>query len=678
MFEEWRRLQRRPRGYVTDAAVIVFEAPRVANHISNAELLWGDKFEMPDQLAVAGRGEEQTRGLAGMLTFLTLGLVVAALYFAREVLVPLALAVLLSFLLAPAVRLLRRLRAGRVTAVGLTVVVAFLAIFAFGGVVAEEISLLGPHLPEYQHNIEVKLRALPRAIPLQHWAAELRQVTTVWKRSESATATSAGPSSDSTTSSAEVAKPLPVQIELPVLTPLQLAETVVGPLLQPLAMAGLVIVLVVFMLLEREVLRDRLLRLAGAGDLHRTTEAMNEAAQRVSRYLTSQLAVNAVEGTLIGIGLAIIGIPNAALWGILTLLLRFIPYLGIVIAAFFPMALAFAVAPGWSLLVWTAVLYIGIEMIVANLVEPRLYAGTTGLSSVAVLVAAVFWTWLWGPIGLLLSTPITACLLVLGRHVPQLRFLDVMLGSEPVLTPDESFYQRLLAGDPEEATEQAEEFAKEHSIDEFAEQVAIPVLARAQADSDHGVLPPERRETVKNGFAKILENLFDDSVIEDPTTEGGARGLESGFIVCLAGRNELDEAAAMLLASLLRARGHRAYVFAVDSAGALGGHRVALRDAAVVCLSLISTASAARARHIVRRVRRRAPRARMIVGFWGLGETNAPPAETLPITSADAIATTLAEAIADIEAQVPAPPPLASAAGEEPRSAGGARRAHAG
>ena len=634
---------------------------------------------MPDQLAGAGsgRGEEQTRGITGMLTFLTLSLVVAALYFAREVLVPFALAVLMSFLLAPAVRLLRRLRAGRVTAVGLTVVVAFLAIFAFGAVVAEEVSLLGPHLPEYQHNIEVKLRALPKAIPLQHWADELRRVTMVWRRSETAPTTPTASSPDSTATAAEPAKPLPVQIESPEVTPLQLAETVVGPLLQPLAMAGLVIVLVIFMLLEREVLRDRLLSLAG-GDLHRTTEAMNEAAQRVSRYLISQLAVNAVEGTLIGIGLAIIGLPNAALWGILTLLLRFIPYLGIVIAAIFPMALAIAVAPGWSLLVWTAVLYIGIEMIVANLVEPRLYAGTTGLSSVAVLIAAVFWTWLWGPIGLLLSTPLTACLLVLGRHVPQLHFLDVMLGSEPVLTPDESFYQRLLAGDPEEATEQAEEFAKERSIDEFAEQVAIPVLARAQADSDHGILPPERRETVKNGFARILENLFDDTVLEDPSNEGDTTRPESGFIVCLAGRNELDEAAAMLLASLLRARGHRAYVFAVDSAGALGGHRVALRDATVVCLSLISTASAARARHIVRRVRRRAPRARIIVGFWGLDATNAPPAETLPITAADAIATTLAEAIADIEAQVPALLPLASAAGEEPRSAGGALRAHAG
>ena len=302
-------------------------------------------------------------------------------------------------------------------------------------------------------------------------------------------------------------------------------------------------------------------------------------------------------------------------------------------------------------------MFVGIEAIVANIVEPYLYAGTTGLSSIAVIIAAMFWTWLWGPIGLLLSTPLTACLLVLGRHVPQLTFLDVMLGSDPVLTPDETFYQRLLAGDPEEATEQAEEFAKEKSLEEFAQEVALPVLVRAQADSDRGILPPERRATVKDGFARILENLFDDSVIDsDAAPEAGAIAVDSGFVVCLAGRNELDEAAAMLLASLLRARGHHAYVFPPDSPAALGGHRVALRDAAVVCLSLISTSSAARARHIVRRLRRRAPRARIVAGFWGLGGGDAPAPDTLAITSADAIATTLDEAIAEIEARLTALP----------------------
>jgi predicted PurR-regulated permease PerM len=637
---------------------------------------------MADRLppsAGGSRVEVQPSERSGILTFLTAGLVIAALYFGREVLVPLALAVLLSFLLAPAVHWLRHLRAGRVTAVALTVLVAFQIVVGFGAVVVEEMSLLGPALPEYRHNIESKLRALPKAIPLDRVAAALHQVTAELKRSQKPRPAPASSPSGTGAPMAEQAKPLPVEIEPAELTPLQIAQSVIGPLLQPLGTAGLILVLLVFILLEREDLRDRVLRLAGVGDLHRTTEAMNEAAQRVSRYLLSQLSVNAVEGILIGVGLAIIGIPNAALWGILATLLRFIPYLGIVIAACFPLALAVAVDPGWSLLAWTGLLFVATELVVANVVEPWLYAGSTGLSSLAVIIAAVFWTWLWGPIGLLLSTPLTACLLVLGRHVPQLRFLDVMLGSEPVLTPDETFYQRLLAGDPEEATEQAEEFAKERSLDEFAEEVAIPVLARAQADSDSGVLPAERRAMLKEGFATILENLFEDAVVEaDPASEGGVGRPENGFIVCMAGRNELDEAAAMLLASLLRGRGHAAYVFAADSPAALGDRRVALRDAAIVCLSLISTGSAARARHVVRRARRRAPRARVVLGLWGHDRGAAPSEDARAATSADATATTLAEAIAAIEERMAAAlPPAATAVGEA-RSPDQEMRAQAG
>jgi predicted PurR-regulated permease PerM len=626
---------------------------------------------MADPLAsspVRRSGEIPPPGLAGVLTFITLGLVVAALYLAREILVPLALAVLLSFLLAPAVHWLRHLRAGRVTAVAVTVLVAFQIILAFGVVVGEEMSLLGPALPEYRRNIESKLHSLPKAIPLDRVAAVLHQITTELKRTQTASP-APSPRSGARPATVEQAKPLPVEIQSPELTPLQIAQSVIGPLLQPLATAGLVLVLVVFILLEREDLRDRVLRLAGVGDLHRTTEAMNEAGQRVSRYLLSQLSINAVCGVLIGIGLAIIGIPNAALWGILAMLLRFIPYLGIVIAACFPLALAIAVDPGWALLAWTALLFVVTELTVANVIEPRLYAGSTGLSSVAVIIAAVFWTWLWGPVGLLLSTPLTACLLVLGRHVPQLRFLDVMLGSDPVLTPDETFYQRLLADDPEEATEQAEQFAKEKSLDQFADEVAIPVLARAQADSDSGLLPAERRATVKEGFAKILENLFEDSVLDaDVASEDETGGSENGFIVCMAGRNELDEAAAMLLASLLRARGHATYVFPADSPAALGNRRVALRDAAIVCLSLISTGSPARARHIVRRLRRRAPHARIVLGLWGYGAGDAEVADAVAATAADAVATTLAAAIAAVEEARAAAAAPASVVGVDARS----------
>lgn len=625
---------------------------------------------MADQLPGAGWGrrEDQPGGLTGLLTFMTLAVIVAALYFGREVLVPLALAVLLSFLLAPAVHWLRHFRVGRVAAVGVTVLVAFLAIFAFVAVVTEEIALLGPQLPEYQYNLESKLRALPQAIPLQRLAGALHQAAAELQQSEKPAPKSApAPGPSRTKASAEPASPLPVEVVQPELTPLEIAQTVVGPLLQPLAMAGLVIVLVIFVLLNREELRDRVLRLAGSGDLHRTTEAMNEAAYRVSRYLLSQLSVNAVEGTLIGLGLVVIGIPNAALWGILVMLLRFIPYLGIVIAACFPMALAIAIDPGWWLLAWTAILFVTVEVIVANVVEPWLYAGSTGLSSIAVIIAAVFWTWLWGPIGLLLSTPLTACLLVLGRHVPQLQFLDVILGSEAVLTPDETFYQRLLADDSEEATEQAELFVKDRPLEEFFEEVALPVLARAQADSDRGVLPPERRATIKEAFATILENLFEDTVIDDePAAEGSAAAQEEGFVVCMAGRNELDEAAAMLFAGLLQARGHAAYVFAADSPAALGGRRVALRDADILCVALVSTSSPARARHLVRRLRRRVPQARIVLGFWGLRVGDWAAEEARNASSADAVVTSLADAIADIEPHLrprasatPAPQPLA-------------------
>ena len=293
-------------------------------------------------------------------------------------------------------------------------------------------------------------------------------------------------------------------------------------------MAGLVIVFVVMILLEREDLRDRLLRLAGRRDLHRTTVAMDDAASRISRYLLRQLVVNVCCGLPIGFGLALIGIPNAALWGIFAALLRFLPYLGIVIAACFPVALAVAVDPGWMLLVWVILLFVGIELVVANLLEPWVYAASTGLSSVALIAAATFWTWLWGPIGLLLSTPLTVCLVVLGRHVPQLEFLDVMLGNEPVLAPDETFYQRLLANDPEEAAEQAEEFLKERSLAEFFDEVAIPALLRAQVDSDDGTLSPERRLMIKEGIRAMLEDLSDDAsrATAPPSTRLGRSSRE--------------------------------------------------------------------------------------------------------------------------------------------------------
>ena len=354
---------------------------------------------------------------SSFLTVLTIGLVVAFLYFARDVVIPITLSILLSFLLAPAVRWLRRWHLGRAPAVTLTVLIAFLALLGFAGIIVQEVSSLAEQLPEYRLNLEAKIRSLPELVPgggvfgrltsmVRELGLELKQTQT-----QNSMPTSGRPAIGASPS--EPTKPVPVEIRRPEFEPLQIVQGIVGPLLQPLAVTGLVIVFVIMILLEREDLRDRLLRLAGR-DLHRTTVAMDDAARRISRYLSRQLVVNACCGVPIGFGLAIIGIPNAALWGIFAALLRFLPYLGIVIAAGFPFALALAVDPGWTLLVWVILLFVGIELVVANLLEPWVYAASTGLSSVALIAAATFWTWLWGPIGLLLSTPLTVCLVRSG------------------------------------------------------------------------------------------------------------------------------------------------------------------------------------------------------------------------------------------------------------------------
>ncbi len=595
-----------------------------------------------------------------MLPILTAGLVVAFLYFARDVIVPITLAVLLSFLLAPAVRGLRRLGMGRVAAVTFTVLLGFLAILGFAAIVVQEASSLAEQIPEYRYNIEVKVRSLKEVTlggrVFHRVASMFRDLGKELKQTETQISTPADRGSAIGTSSVEPTKPLPVEIRQPELEPLQIAQSLIGPLLQPLAMAGLVIVFVIMILLEREDLRDRLLRLAGRRDLHRTTLAMDDAAQRVSRYLLRQLVVNGCCGLPIGFGLAVIGIPNAALWGIFAALLRFIPYLGIVIAACFPVALAVAVDPGWMLLVWVILLYIGIEIVVAYLLEPWVYAASTGLSSVALIAAATFWTSLWGPIGLLLSTPLTVCLVVLGRHMPQLEFLEVLLGNTSVLAPDETLYQRLLANDPEEASEQADEFVKERPLAEFFDEVTIPALLRAQVDSDEGVLSPERRTVIREGVRAMLDGLSDDVADGVPTSEDTASSEIEGSpdIVCVAGRNELDEAAAALLVHLLRSE-HSIRIGEALPAEALASDNPVERPferAMLVCLSLISTTSPARARYLVRRLRRRAPGARVLVGFWGLAPSDLPPTVAGNAGPDTIVATSLRDAVASLKSNL--------------------------
>ncbi|HEX6443070.1 MAG TPA: AI-2E family transporter [Stellaceae bacterium] len=571
-------------------------------------------------------------------------ILITGLYFGRPVLEPLALAVLLGLMLAPAVRWLQRNRVGRIPAVFASVVLTVIAVFGLAAAVGDEVIGLARDLPKYENNIASKIRSL-NGVPGAGIVGRATQVLQDLGK-ELAPLEGSGSFSGGT---GEARQPVPVEIRSSAPALFQVLENVVGPLLLPLGFAGLVLMFAILILLKREDLRDRLLRLAGARDLHRTTAAMNEAAERLSNYLLMQLAVGVCFGVPVGVGLAVIGVPGAPLWGVLGVVLRFIPYLGGPMTAVVPAVLAIAVDPGWSMLLWTVLLFAAVEAVLANVVEPWIYGRTTGLSATAVIVASVFWTWLWGPVGLLLATPLTVCLVVLGRYVPQLQFLDILLGNQPVLSSQETLYQRLLAQDPEEATEQAEEFARDKSIDGFFDEVAIPALMLAQADSDRGALVAERRAIIAAGFAAVLDNLAEDGLIE---AEDGDPAEPP--IACLAGRNELDLAAAWLLQHILRRRGHRVVVFSPDAVSTFNIERLPVQGAAVVCLSLISTTATARARYLVRRIRRRARRAHLLIGFWGQSRADFSIEEAVVATAADAVVTTLAAAVAEIEAALAA------------------------
>ncbi len=437
--------------------------------------------------------------------------VITALYFARDVFVPLALAILLSFALGPVVMKLRRWHFGRVPSVIVTVLLAFLVIFAIGTLFGSQLTQLAEELPQYQTNIIQKIQSVRGLATgsgvVGRTSVMLQDLGDAIAKTTKTTGNAAGPPSSKL--QIEGKQPVPVEIRQPDATPLNIIQNVVGPLLQPLATTGIVVVFVIFFLFQREDLRDRFIRLAGSGDLQRTTAALDDAVGRLSRYLLMQTAINAIFGVVIGIGLWLIGMPNPVLWGVLAMLLRFVPYIGAVIAAIFPLALALAVDPGWSMLLWTGSLFLVVEPATGQFVEPLLYGRSTGLSAVAVVVSAAFWTWLWGPVGLLLSTPLTLCLVVLGRHVARLEFLDVVLGDEPALTLEESFYQRMLAGDPDDAAHQAEAFLKGKPLSAYYDEVAIKGLALAQWDASHGELNHERRAQIKEAVEGVIDDLSD-------------------------------------------------------------------------------------------------------------------------------------------------------------------------
>ncbi|HEX5460795.1 MAG TPA: AI-2E family transporter [Steroidobacteraceae bacterium] len=578
-----------------------------------------------------------TPGLSTLTGVVVAVVVVAALYFGREVLMPVTLAMLLSFVLTPLVELLRRLWLGRIVSVLLAVILALGIIVALGTAIGTQVGHISRQLPQYQSTVENKLRHF-RSATVNQLTAKVERIGNQLKAAGGQSAGSRAPGA--TGSTARQRKPLPVIVMQPAPTALQIGEAVLLPILSPALTAGIILVVTIFTLLQREDLRDRAIRLFGSKDLRRTTVAINDAGRRLSRYFLTQLGINTGFGVIVGTGLYFIGVPNPMLLGIVSALLRFVPYVGSWIAALLALVLAAAVGPGWTMMIWTAVLYGITELAMGQFVEPLIYGHSTGLSPLAVVIAAIFWTWIWGPIGLIISTPLTLCVVVLGRHAERLDFLAVLLGDRPALTPEESFYQRILADDPDEVEAQAERYLADETLSSYYDEVALKGLQLAANDVARGELSATKAEHVKASIKELIEDLdkYDDvppadEAKEAVAAESGARKapsiqhLDAGEltpswqadapVLCIAGRGSLDEAAACMLAQLLRKHRLGARVVPYEAVSRTHIGALDVQEVAMACISYIDIGgNPAHLRYLLLRLRKRLPETPLLVGLW--------------------------------------------------------------
>jgi predicted PurR-regulated permease PerM len=619
---------------------------------------------------VASLGTFSVRGPVGIEVA---AIVVAALYFAREVLIPVTLAMLLSFVLSPLVELLRQIWLGRILSVVLAVVLALGLILALGSAIGTQVAQLSGNLPQYQTTIETKISRLRNAT-VDKFSAKLgsfgHQLTGSAPRSEAP-----APAPTGAPAQGQEQNPVPVVVTQPAPSVLDIGKSVLDPLLYPVATAGIILVVTIFALLQKEDLRDRVIRLLGSGDLHRTTVAMDEAGRRLSRYFLTQLGLNAGFGIIVGVGLYFIGVPNPLLWGILGALLRFVPYVGSWIAAALPVVLAAAVEPGWSMAIWTAVLYAVTELIMGQAVEPLVYGHSTGLSPIAVIIAAIFWTWIWGPIGLIISTPLTLCLVVLGRHIEGLESFDVLLGDRPALTPTESLYQRMLAGDPDEAEEQAERYLADQPLSSYYDEVALEALGLAANDILRGTLEAPRLEHFISSMGELIDDLGERTDLPSETAEAEKTGVETTAdrqalpnvppageevgddglapewqtetpVLCIAGRGALDELAARMLAQLLGKHGLKARTVPHEAVSRVHIAELDVDGVAMMCVSYISIGGGtARLRYLLRRLRERQPAARLLLGLWPALDTDLVDGDLRRTLGADFYVTSLRDAV---------------------------------
>jgi predicted PurR-regulated permease PerM len=562
-------------------------------------------------------------------------LVVAILYWAQKVIIPLALAILLTFILTPIVARVQRSGLPRIYAVLLVLVLTLTGLGAVGFMVGSQLRSLAEELPGYQDNITHKVTALRGSKEgvigrLSRMAHEISQQATK-AGDEATTAKETAPATQTppyTTAAAErpsATAPAPdaagAQSGQPIF---ERVWAVAGPVLEPLATAGLVIVLVVFMLIRREDLRNRLLGLAGSDRLTGTTRLFEDTTRRLSTYLLTQVGVNSGFGLTLGIALFFIGVPYAWLWGFLATVLRFVPYVGTWLAALLPFLLSVAVFPGWLQPLLVIGFFIGLDLLTANALEPLLFGHSTGIAPVALLVAAAFWTWLWGPVGLVLSTPLTVCLVVLGRYVPDLAFLGLLLGDRPALELPVRYYQRLIAKDRDEADELVEQYVREQSLDEVYDEVLMPSLALARLDRRRGELTPEDESFIFQSVRDVLEDLAVTRLDAEFRAVDASRAAPEaaeprvrGTVLACPAHHEAEVVTLEMFRQLLDSYGAQVEVLSTRMLASDVLAQVRDRAADVVFIAIMPPSGVVQARYLTKELRKQFPDLPIVVGYWG-------------------------------------------------------------
>jgi predicted PurR-regulated permease PerM len=583
--------------------------------------------------------------------------VIAGLYFGRQVLIPLALAVVLTFLFTPAVDWLHKWRMGRVPAVMIVLLLAFSLVGLTGWIVTGQLADIIDQYPSYKSNIHAKIQSM-RA---PHGGRFKRATNTV--NDLSAELSAASESAMDKKNAGSTARPIPVQVAQPPSNAPQYLRAIVGPLTGVLETSSMVIVFTLFMLIKREDLRNRMIRLAGEDQLTIVTQALDDASRRLSRYLLAQFLVNASYGALFGLGAYLLGIPHPFLWGVLSGLLRFVPYVGAPIAAAFPIAMALAVFPGWHQAAMIFGFFVVLEVVTSNILEPWLYGAHTGVSSLAVLVAAVFWAILWGPVGLILSLPLTVCLILMGRYVPQLSFLEVLLGDAPVLPVEAHFYQRLLALDEEEARDIAQAYLKEKPIGSFYDSVLIPALALAEQDRHLNSLEARTASFVGQSVRELIDELGERASDEAPqdapalfhhedqaetdNRDPNSNSLAGMHVVCIPAGDEADELVAIMAGQLVSRTGADVRQAPIAHGASTVDAKVA-DSADVALVSALPPFAVGQARSLCKWLRSRHPKLKVILGLWGFQGGAAKAQDRVGLGCADMVATTLQEAISSL------------------------------